>query len=61
MDATADVEAFLSAYNKAHTPNSAARIRAYRAATLLRLSCIHAMSNDSRSVAESLTERVLSP
>jgi Ser/Thr protein kinase RdoA (MazF antagonist) len=56
----ADAEEFLAAYEAAHAVIPATRIRAHRAATLLRLSCIHAISATSRKAAEALTERALS-
>jgi Ser/Thr protein kinase RdoA (MazF antagonist) len=59
-DSRADIDAFLAAYEATHTSIPASRIRAHRAATLLRLSCIRAISIESRSTAETLTERALS-
>lgn len=60
VNSAVDIEAFLKSYGTAHTAIPEARIRAHRAATLLRLSCIHAISIDSRPAAEALTERALS-
>jgi Ser/Thr protein kinase RdoA (MazF antagonist) len=60
IDVADEAGVFLDAYTAANAPVSASRIRAHRAATLLRLSCIHVLPQSNCAAAEVLAERALS-
>lgn len=54
-----DAAAFIKAYQSTTASVSDARVRAHRAATLLRLSCIHALPLRGETVANALIDKAL--